>query len=103
MGKKAVVTPVKNKSVTASPAKKSKLKHQEKASQQKKKKQEEEYKEEVEEQEEMPQKTEQQEASLAANEVSRKKGLIQRLVAAREAVAEKLKDKMKEYNKQIKA
>eukprot|EP00746_Dinoflagellata_sp_MGD_P160870 gnl/MRDRNA2_/MRDRNA2_87810_c0_seq1.p1 gnl/MRDRNA2_/MRDRNA2_87810_c0~~gnl/MRDRNA2_/MRDRNA2_87810_c0_seq1.p1 ORF type:complete len:325 (+),score=154.91 gnl/MRDRNA2_/MRDRNA2_87810_c0_seq1:75-1049(+) len=89
------------KNVAASSAKNAspQKKKQEKAAQ-KDKRQHEDVKEEEEEQ---PQKTEQQEFKSATNEVAKKKNFIKRLEAARDAIAEKLKEKMKDYNKQIKA
>jgi len=103
--KASTASVVKKKSVTASPAKKgnasqcTKKQHEKVA--QKNKRQEEEDSKEVEE--EKPQKTEQQEFKSAENAVASKKSLIRRLEAARDGIAEKLKEKMKEYNKQIRA
>jgi len=100
---------VKKKNGAASPVKKTKLNPM--ASQQNKKQQEKAMQKNKgqpedskgEDEEEKPKKTEQQEFKSAANEVARKKGFIRRLEAARDALAEKLKDKMKEYSKQIRA
>jgi chromosome segregation ATPase len=89
------------KSVAASPAKKASQQNKKQQEKVAKKKQQQE--DSAEEEEEKPQKTEQQEARSAANEVARKKGFIKRLEAAREAIVEKMKERVKDYNKQIRA
>jgi chromosome segregation ATPase len=95
-GKATKASSVKNKSAAASPAKKAAASPAKKVA-----KKQEDF--EDHEEETQPQKTEQQEFKSAEGEVGKKKREIGRLEAARDALAEKLKEKMKDYNKQIKA